>query len=217
MRYYRNREMAELEAQEKPVVEAHEPTERLDENGQYVITPAETKVLTSIRLDDGLEKVPDDSEFDFSQEGVSPKVADGMRKIAIENLALRARTEAEMFRQTHPQYVPSQRSFTLLTSLMVLNDLAPTRENFTWAWRALLNEGLLKSQSQEEKEGISTKSSYSDAQLEAMSADEYARAVGLKRGDSRNPYGGVGVTVGRTYYDKPSTTYGGRLKGGSRR
>jgi hypothetical protein len=99
--------------------------------------------------------------------------------LAQDNIVLKAKAEAALFRQQHPEFVPSQRAFELMTGLMQLNDLSPVCQNSEWAWDALLGEGLLRTKSQQDRKGPQTNEGhvYTEAELDNLGADEFARAL----------------------------------------
>jgi hypothetical protein len=93
-------------------------------------------------LDD--ENIPENVVRNQEDEALSQlSVEDRLVKVEEENSILRARAEAELFRQTTPQYYPCRENFETLTSWMVKNNLAPVRENFDYAFQKLSEVGLL--------------------------------------------------------------------------
>jgi hypothetical protein len=74
---------------------------------------------------------------------VEAKVGERLRRLEEENMILKAKGEAELFRQTTPNYYACQENFETITSWMVKNDLAPTCANFEYAFTKLSEVGLL--------------------------------------------------------------------------
>lgn len=85
-----------------------------------------------------VRKMSDDEEA-FANLTVEQRLA----KLEEENLALRARAEAELFRQSTPSYYPCPENFETIANWMVKNDLSPIHENFEYAFKKLSEAGLL--------------------------------------------------------------------------
>jgi len=133
-------------------------------------------------LPSDVEKMADLGITDYDK-ALSPKLAAIVEKQHYDQLGLQARLEAEAFVAATPEYFVCADNCRTMTDFMVRNHLAPKVSNFQLAFAKLKAAGLIVSAPVDAATTYSESSQgFSEAQLEKLSAADYAKAVGLKRG-----------------------------------
>lgn len=136
----------------------------------------------------------------------NPRLSSIVEQQHYDHLRIKAKIEADAFVAANPEYYKCQANFDAITKWLLKNNLAPVRQNFQLAYDKLSAVGLLftgptpeseenppvasttrvpsgltRNQSADES-GIPVQKQYTEAEIDAMTADVYRRKLLGERG-----------------------------------